>query len=527
MSINGLVSKFSESVQGELNATTVGFLHSIAKCNALGLQKLITKLQQLQLALHADQVHLVIQALTEQLNLPIDCYNEIQVFLQNPERKNVINTLQVLAKDDDSRLIQSVLHVMTNLTIFVNTTPEQQLLRLILTLMMQWQTDGTEQRTSKDAARWLKTILGIPRKSSMGQIIQLFGDHLFLSTHTIPGHSRTMDCLELFLLFETLASGDSMPSVSPTNKKMMNDLHAAILTMTICTHSPYAFYDVVALHETHPHYAMIPTHHAETNHPHLAHFFKSASGFTSYFKARKPNHLSNQQTFLWSLISTLDSLALSQKLETIRSFFSLEQQPLIACDAKLFSSWFRLNSLIQMLLLQSVYHAIVAKKALNSGRIRAATLQLLSMRVSPRSAFTMSNGTFQPLVNTDITVLDEANIQSMLIFFIQTPVTHRALLIQEILELTIVYRRTLTSTQHIDHAVVPKSTALQIFQPANAMQILSKHTIPKVIRSNLQHRGRLFYRHPVQETEKITDRMDVVGDSSLHSELLSRNNELN
>ncbi len=531
MIIHGVVGQFSASVQGELNATAIGFLHSIAKSNPKGLQKVITKLQQLQITLQAEHVHIVIQALTEQLNLPIDCYNDMKVFLQDPKRKNLINTLQVLSKDDDSRLIQSVLHVMNNLNIFAEITPEQQLLRLILTLMMQWHIDGNQQRTSKDAARWLKTILGIPRKSSMSQIIQLFGDHLFLGTQTISGGSRTMDCLELLMLFETLAAGDSMPTVSPTNKKIMNDLHAAILTMTICNHSPYAFYDVVALHEAHPHFAMAPRQLAQTNDSPLARFFKSASGFTSYFQTIKQNHISNQQTFLWSLISTIDSLFSSQEIEVIRSVLNFEKEPFLQFDSALFISWFRLNSLIQMLLLESVYQAMVVQNALYSGRIRAATLQLLNMRVSPRSAFTSTNGTFQPLVNTNMTALNVVNTHSLLNFFVKTPPAQRALLFQDVIALTVLYRRTLGSPQHLANTLVPKNNALQIFQPANALQVLSKNTLPKIMRFKPQQRSRLFYRHPGQETKKsvltLQDRHEVLGDASLHSEPRSRNNELN
>ena len=531
MSIHGVISQFSASVQGELNATAIGFLQSIAKSNAKGLQKVITKLQQLQISLHAEHVHSVIQALTEEMNLPIDCYNDIKVFLQDPKRKNLINTLQVLSKDDDSRLVHSVLCVMNNLNIFPETTPEEQLLRLVLTLMMQWHIDGNQQRTSKDAARWLKTILGIPRKSSMSQIIQLFGDHLFLSTKTISSDYRTMDCLELLMLFETLASENSMPIVSPINKKIMNDLHAAILTMTICNHSPYAFYDVVARHEAHPHFAMAPLQIDESSDSPLARFFKNASGFTSYFKARKQNHIANQQTFLWSLISTIDSLFSSQEIEAIRSVLTLEKQSFLAFDLSLFVSWFKLKSLIQILLLQSVYQAMVIQNARYSGRIRAATLQLLNMRVSPRSAFTSTNGTFQPLVNTDMTVLNVANTHSLLTFLIQTPSEERTLLFQEIIALTGLYRRTLVSPQHVDHALVPKSDALQLFQPFNALQVPSNKTIPQIMRVNPQQHSKLFYRHPRQETQKSTpglqDRHEVLGDASLRSEPRRRNNELN
>jgi hypothetical protein len=312
---------------------------------------------------------------------------------------------------------------------------------------------------------------------------------------------------------------------------MMNDLHAAILTITICNHSPYAFYDVVALHESHPHFAMAPSHSIQESHSHLEHFFKSASGFTTYYKAKKPSHVSNQQTFLWSLISTLDSLCLSQEIEAIRSFLNPEEHPLLKFDSKLLISWFKLSRLIQVLLLQSIYEAIVVKKTLNSGRIRAAALQLMNLRVSPRSAFTKSNGTFQPLVNTDVTTLDVANTKAMVDFFTQKASAQRALLLEEILKLAQVYRSTLLSTHSTDNRLETQNNAAQVLQAVDAIQISSKKIIPKTMRANPNQRYRLFYRHTVQERLKksltLHNRQETSAEFSTHSKRPSHNSELN
>jgi len=77
-----LVDQFSNCVDGQLNEDILGFVKSIAHANPNGLKKLIDKLQQLQLQLHADACHLVMNALTDQVNIPRDALQSIQTYLQ-------------------------------------------------------------------------------------------------------------------------------------------------------------------------------------------------------------------------------------------------------------------------------------------------------------------------------------------------------------------------------------------------------------------------------------------------------------
>ncbi len=548
-----LLKKFSFCVDGELNESTLGFLRSVARANPVGLEKLTTKLQQhIQIQVPAEALHAIIHGLTEQLKIPRNALQVVHTFLQEEHTQALFRELQTLAHTQ-SKLQNSVLHMMDNLNILTNATQEGQFLRLIITLMLEWtsgpeharhdaskwlksvlstsdQTDiadmislmlfpGTAlveqfflhllyimlewttyaQRTTKNAAKWLKSVLNIPYKSEMAQIIQLIADQLHLGDYIMPGQTRNMDCLELFMHLENLTVGTQIVLVDETNKQFMVDMHATLLTVMICKHSPNALYDVVALHEQHPDYAVLPAMQAYQTDPlHLEKFFQT-SMFKEYFPQQREQHgRVNQHIFISSLISYIHTATqtdtVTQNLDLAKIAFFIHQcaAQLRAMDNKNFMQWYQthpqiahMEALLPALLFKALYMLALNQKQYHSGRIRASALQLVTLGFSHRSASALATGTFQPLVKTDIAAIDTDNIAGMITFFKQQSAETRRQLAQEILLLSIVSQS--STTHHHHRTFMVESPALE---KLNAPKL--KSIVPQLSRANPLDRNRLF-----------------------------------
>ena len=85
-----LIERFALCVDGNINDTSLGFLHSINKENPGGLTDLIRKLRNIQVKLHADALHLIIQVLTDQLKMPLNTMQSIQEFLEKSETREAL-----------------------------------------------------------------------------------------------------------------------------------------------------------------------------------------------------------------------------------------------------------------------------------------------------------------------------------------------------------------------------------------------------------------------------------------------------
>ena len=485
-----LVDQFSNCVDGQLNEDILGFVKSIAHANPNGLKKLIDKFQQLQLQLHADACHLVMNALTDQVNIPRDALQSIRTYLQKDNNQKLFQELQRLSSPK-SRLQQSVSMVMDNLNIFSETTIDQQFVRSILGIMIGWSNEH-KHRSSKHAAKWFTTILGISQKSDLANLLRMIADQLYLSEYVIQGKSRDMDCLELFFALENLTANTDINLVSAPNKPLIKNIRATLVIAMICKHSPHAFYDVIASEDYHQYETAWS--HLKKYQPtplHWEQFFKS-SEYKAYFSKTPSLKMGDHHSFIDTLITHIHH---HTDLKNLTTFVDRALEAHAHKNPGDFLIWFntqmkgpQLQPMVQSLLFTSVYQKTLQHKASNAGRIRASALKLVALGFSHRSAAAVKTGCFQPLVNTDIAAIDVINIEAMIKFFEQQTPELQAKLMHELLLLIVLDTHRQRFTQKLRPLKpVKQRRNLKHLKPATA-----RLAIPKKIRPNPIQRDRLF-----------------------------------
>ncbi|MCR9191028.1 MAG: hypothetical protein NXI01_00005 [Gammaproteobacteria bacterium] len=485
-----LVVQFSNCIDGQLNDASLGFVKSIAHANPNGLKKLIDKFQQLQLQVDADACHLVMNALTDQINIPRDALQSIQTYLQKDSNRKLLQELQQLSSPK-SRLQQSVSKVMDNLNIFSDKTIEQQFLRSILSIMIDW-THDHKYRSSKHAVKWLTTILGISQKSDLSNLLRMIADQLYLSEYVIQGKSRQMDCLELFFSLENLTTTTDMNLISAPNKPLMKNIHATLVIGMICKHSPHAFYDVVASEAYHQHdTALTQVQKYQPAPLHWEQFFKSTA-YKAYFSKKPSLRMVAHHSFIDTLMTHIQKHA---DLKNLTAFIDRALEAHADKNPEDFLIWFntqmkepQLQPMVQSLLFTSVYQATLQHKASNAGRIRSGALQLVALGFSHRSAAALKTGCFQPLVNTEIAAIDVMNIEAMVKFFEQQTPELQAKLMHELFLLIVLDTHRQRCAQKLRPPKAMKQRRnFKHFKPAT-----KQLTIPKKIRPNAIQRDRLF-----------------------------------
>ena len=494
-----LVERFSLCVDGKLNESTLGFLHSINKANPFGLADLITKLHNIQIQPNADMIDMTVKVLTGQLKIPHNALGIIQDFLQGEGKQDILKELQTLELNE-VKLHQSIFHIMDNLHIFSGDHLAEQFLRTIISIMLEW--DANPQRTVQDAAKWLKSVFNLPYKSIMAQIIQLIADHLHLSDCLIAGKTRNMDCLELFFLLKNLTNNTEIVLVSEINKNFMLQINAAVLAIMIYKNSQNAFYDIVSWHEQHPDFAILTELNAHRSTPMALEQFLQSHAFKPYFsQQRYQDGQINQHVFMSSLAAYLQTVVESDQpctdvsMEKIISFAKQCNTQFRDKDRLSFLQWYQnnpqfeiLEPLILSLVLQTIQTMALAQKSRHAGRIRASAMQLVALGYSHRSASTLTTGVFKPLVNIDIAAIDTANITALIAFFNQQSLANRLKLLQEIFLGYLIYNQSLKlSYQEKNKIQAAKSKAMVLFNTPKL-----KSALPQVFRVNPMNRNRMF-----------------------------------
>lgn len=508
-----LIDGFLGFVQGELNDSSLGFLRSLTKSNPVGFQKLLVKFQQLQLHLNNEQVDFVINALTEQLALPHQTMSTIKQFIESENKHKKIEELHTLSLQNSSTINQSVEYIMNNLSLFPTNTTENQFIRVLISIMIQWNEDHDE-RNCLGAAKWLKSILQIPHKTEMAQIIKLMSYHLYLSKITIDGDVRQSDGLELFFLLENITTDTGIVLVSELNKKMMKSLHAVMISVFICKHSPHAFYDLILTHKSNTlseHLSSLYTN-KESN-QYLTSFFQNEA-FVPYFQTHEIEEKANEYIFLDTLAQYIDEVLTSKdpvimkKVAKITHFMNLSRTQYHQDNVDDFTTWFEngcteqeLEPVFKSKVLETIHSSIISKKSYTSGRMRSSALQLVSLGFSHRSASAQAMGTFQPLVHTDMARINEQNIKSVMDFFEQQSPEIRVKLTKEILLLTLVNNQKKVIAQEDTNRIRFNSNEILANIPKNSP------TIPKINREGFTHRERLF---AMKNASKITKDVRVL-----------------
>ncbi|HVT63163.1 MAG TPA: hypothetical protein VHD33_06745, partial [Legionellaceae bacterium] len=394
---------------------------------------------------------------------------------------------------------QAVLQILDHLDIFKMTDDAACFLRLTIVIMLQW-TSEYNHRSSKDAAKWIKTILGIPYQSEMAQILNLMADYFHLGECVLEGASRNMDCLELFFLLQNLTLDTDLILVNESNKEILTHIQATMLIVMIYKHSPHAFYDVMALPEQHQRPAVLNILKTYQNHiPQLRDFFQIHTGFTPYYNQQELSTHLNEDIFLKALIQHIHTIVSSplQKnpdIQKMWDFIMICQKQLRHLDQHAFTHWLKMytithpfESLMETLLLKPICDLALNHKSCNSGRIRSSALQLVTLGFSHRSASALATGRFQPLVNTEIAAIDVKNMRAFALYFQQQSPLIKHLLTQEILILCAMH--VINTHQYqvdIDVNMNPKSQNLTQFYTPKV------DTVPQKTRINPVQRHYLF-----------------------------------
>lgn len=486
-----LIERFVSCVDGNLNDASLGFLHSVHKENPGGLTDLIRKLRKIHLQLHADEIHMIIQVLTDQLKMPLNTMQSIQEFLEKNDKKTLLMALQTLLTSQ-SKQHQSVMHVMDSLAIFSGETLAERFLRTLLIVL------SDPQRTSKEAAKWVKSVLTIPYKSSMAQIIQVIAEHLQLSNALIAGKTRNMDSMELFLLLQNLTAHTKIILVAEENKQLMQHLHAAILILTIFKKSQNAFYDIAAIHDQHPDFSIFSALQAYQPDTLAMEPFLQSAYFKKYFsQQRYQKNRINQHIFFSSLATYIQTAqhdyaqTIDPNMLKIIGFLKVCAEKFQTLDQHTFMQWYQnheqfcvLEPLFDEVFLQAIYNLADNQKAQHSGRIRANAMQLITLGFSHRSVAAAATGAFKPLVNIDITTIDMENIQAFKDFSKQQSSTLRIKMMQEIVFGYLVYNQNTQPMFQIPATPIQRVAILNTPIP--------KATVPQVFRANPLDHNRMF-----------------------------------
>lgn len=514
-----LIDRFTSWVDGDLNESSLGFLNCVNKANPAGFAELLHKLQTIQVKISAATIHLVVQALTDQLKISHNAVLTIQAFMQDEDKQVLLRELDTHTATE-SKLTVSVFHIMNQLNIFTGDDISEQFLRTVLSVMLEWES-AHPQLTIKDAVKWLKSVLNIPYKSFMAQIIQLLADHIHLSDCLIPGKIRNMDGLELFFLLKNLTLNTPIILVTEENKAFMLHMHATILTIMIYKNSQNAFYDVVALHESHSDYGIFPALQDYQSEPLIIEKFFKSSTFKPYFsKQRFQTNQSNQHIFMSSCAFYLHSLLNSNSTHfdpaviEIVTFIKQCKTQFLTMDKSNFAEWFQQQGQFKVLepvVLSTLLHVIYAmaslQKSQHAGRIRASAMQLVSLGFSHRSASTVTTGGFKPLVNTDIAAIDTENIKGLNTFFAQQSSELRIKLIQEMILGYMIYSQNSQFVAQADHKKSESKAPIM----ATLNQPSQKVSIPQAFRSNPLDRNRMFNPKPKPLEDRYSAHEKVMG----------------
>lgn len=506
-----LVERFSLCVDGELNESTLGFLHSINKANPFGLGDLITKLHHIEIHPKAELVAMTVQVLTSQLKIPHNALDIIQDFLQEEGKQTILTELQSLDLNE-VKLHQSVRHIMDNLHIFSGDNLAEQFLRTIISIMLEW--DANPQRSVQEAAKWLKSVFNVPYKSTMSQIIQLIADHLHLSDCLMEGKNRNMDCLELFFLLKNITNHTEIVLVTETNKAFMLQINAAVLAIMIYKNAQNAFYDVVAWHTTHPDFAILKELSEHQSSPMVLEKFIQSHAFKPYYsQQRYQDSQVNHHVFMSSMAAYLRTIMESDlscadlNLVKIISFVKQCSIQFRDKDRLAFLQWYQNNPQFELLepqilalLLHTIQRMAVTQKSRHAGRIRASAMQLVTLGYSHRSASTLTTGVFKPLVNIDIAAIDSTNISALIAFFNQQTLANRLRLLQEIFLGYLIYNQGLQLSYQEKNKIQARQTKSMVL--LNTPKL--KSTFPQVFRVNPLNRNRMFTpKIPVNKTVPV------------------------
>lgn len=469
------INRLVDYVSGQLNDESLVFFHDVCVRNAAALKKVIAKCQQLKIKLKADDVNRVIESLHKQMRLPKNILETIQCYLSDKRMNSIANVLNSVSSKLEtdvfaSDVLKATLHVISNLNLLINSNPEEQFLRSIITMMLDFQNKehhstkscNPRKRTADDASKWLRTLLAVSEKSDLTKLIDLLADRLHLGGNVISGGSRNMDFTELFFLFEDVAIQADLHVTHESNKKLMLDINAIMLTTLVCKRTPTAFFDVVSLQQNNSNSAILPLMQQYYGKPLVIEQFFSSKVFQHYFRVHGLKDQTNQHAFLTSFVNHLHAITNHQNdridvnIQIITQFLELCRKQSNEMNDQEFILWFEqaiIDHKLEANIHVFLFNAIEREAELNTNRLGSLVFvanKLVSMGFSPRSASVATTGFFQPLITSNVPQTDAKNFKALKLFLDTLQPNQRQQLINELLLSALVqHRKTPTKTMGV------------------------------------------------------------------------------
>ena len=464
------INRLVDYISGQLSNQSLIFLQKICVKNAAALEKLITKCSQLKIKLKASDLNRVIDSLHNQMNLPQNILEAIQYYLLDKRMHGITNMFnatnnQLEADLSAFSMLKSTLHVLDNLNLLTQSNQEEQFLKSIITMLVDFQNKdhhfvkscNPRKSASDDASKWLRTLLNVSEKSDLTKFIHLIADRLHLSETVMHGDIRNMDLTELFFLLEEIAHQADIQVVHESNKKLMLDINAIILTTHVCKKTPTAFFDVVSLQQSNENDSVLSLVKKYYSKSLIIESFFQHSSFKPYFRKHSHDDKANHHAFLISLVTHLQSLSFSSS-ENVEPNTNIFSQFISTCRTnfqklgkKAFIQWLLEASSepsIDNILQEVLFNAIEREAEQHNNRLGSLVFianKLVAMGFSPRSASVATSGFFQPLITTHVPKTDLENFKSLKIFLETLKPNHKKQLTQEIILSVIVNPRKLST----------------------------------------------------------------------------------
>ncbi len=497
------LKRLIDYVSGQLNDVSIGFLHDVCEKNATALDKLITKCQQLKIKLKADDVNKALESLHKQMRLPKNILETIQYYLLDKRMisiANVLNSVSSKLESDASAsdVLQATLHVISNLNLLINSNPEEQFLRSIITMMLDFQNKehhsakscNPRKRTADDASKWLRTLLAVSEKSDLTKLIDLLADRLYLGGNMICGGSRNMDFTELFFLFEDVAIQAELQVTHESNQKLILDINAIMLTTFVCKRIPTAFFDVVSQQQNSSHNAPLLLMQQYYQKSLVIEQFFNSENFQHYFRVHGNQDQTNRHAFLSSFVNYLHAVTSHQNdridanIQIIAQFLELCRKQSNDMTDQEFVLWLEQATIehkLDVTIQSFLFNAIEREAESNNNKIGSLVFvanKLVSMGFSPRSASVATTGFFQPLITPSVMQTDSKNFKALKLFLETLKPNQRNQLINELLLSSLVrYRNMPTNTMESTSTQLKTATK----RPAdNNYPIPTLHNLNKV-----------------------------------------------
>jgi hypothetical protein len=501
------ISKLVDYISGELNNDSLEFLQNACSRNSQALDKLLVKCERLGLKLKACDINLVVEALQTQMDLPQNIFATIKNHLLDKRMNSIANVLHIFSEKLENKLpatdvLKPIFHVLNNLSIFVNASPEEQFLRSILTMMLNFHNKEysyskpieSRRRNPGDTAKWLKSLLSMSEKSSLIKLIDFLGIRLHLAGNTINGEFRSMELTELFFIFEDMANCADMNLTHAENEEFIKDINAIILIAQVCKKAPTSLLDVVEMQldcrdmdilNLMQEYNLAPLQ--------IGKFFKGKN-FNPYFRRHQTEDRVNPQAFLTTLSNYLHTIIsysnerFDENIQPIADFIQQCNNSSNKMTDEEYILWLKdlsLDSKMQVAIETTLFDALEheAKACVHKfGGLGFVATKMVSMGFSPRAEVSMNTGVFHPLVTARTLQTDLENIQSLRLFVRKLDYKQKNQLMTELL-LTLLVRYRKNPSKLENQPKVPAKRQADTSYPLPTLHNMRKTKNSKTVRA--------------------------------------------